>query len=131
MDKDRELIDICIEVFESVGIKRLSSMLKNYIELPDNESLDLIYQEALRWISFASGIKSRNFTFGNNFSLLKHFIISQSKEYSTSGDPMIVINKLTDESASFKDNPIKNLKIIYQNEEQRDIDYERLLIARH
>ena len=43
-----------------------------------------------------------------------------------SGNPVIVINKLEDETASFKDNPIKNLFIKYKDEELRDIDFERL-----
>ena len=76
-------------------------------------------------------IKKRNFVFGNDFSLLKGFIISQSKEYNKKGEPVIIINKLEDETASFKDNPIKNLYIIYEDEEQRDVDFERLLIARN
>lgn len=53
------------------------------------------------------------------------------KDYNKEGEPVIIINKLDDDTASFKDNPIKNLYIVYQNEVQRDIDFERLLLARN
>ena len=75
-------------------------------------------------------IKKKNFIFGNNYSLIKFFIISTEKDYDKNGRPVIIINRLEDETASFKDNPIKNLYIVYKNEDDRDIDYERLLIAR-
>lgn len=131
MSQDKEIIDLCIEVFEGVGLKRFAARLQNYKTLPNKESITKLYEEANNWINFAGNVKKRNFIFGNNFSLLKGFVISQSKEYNKKGEPVIVINKLEDETASFKDNPIKNLYIIYEDEEQRDIDFERLLIARN
>lgn len=131
MNQDRKIIDLCIKVFESAGLKRFAARLQNYETLPDKENEMKLYEEADNWINFAGNIKKRNFVFGNDFSLLKGFIISQSKEYNKKGEPVIIINKLEDETALFKDNPIKNLYIIYEDEEQRDVDFERLLIARN
>lgn len=130
MSKEKEIIELCTEVFKSIGAKRLASRLEDYIEFPDSSNLDKVYEEALRWQGFENEIKRKNFIFGNNYSLLKFFIISTEKDYDRNGRPVIIINKLEDETASFKDNPIKNCYIIYENEEDRDIDYERLLIAR-
>lgn len=131
MNQDKEIVNLCIEVFESVGLKRFAARLRNYETLPNKESIMKLYEEANNWINFAGNIKKRNFVFSNDFSLLKGFVISQSKEYNKKGEPVIIINKLEDETASFKDNPIKNLYIVYEDEEQRDVDFERLLIARN
>lgn len=130
MGKEQEIIELCIEVFKNLGVKRLASRLEDYIEFPDSSNLDKLYEEALRWIGFENEIKKKNFIFGNNYSLIKFFVISTEKDYDKNGRPVIIINRLEDETASFKDNPIKNLYIVYKNEDDRDIDYERLLIAR-
>lgn len=131
MKSDKEIIELCINVCIGAGLKRFASKLKDYITFPDKESEDKLYKEAETWIGFESNLKKRNFTFGNDFSILKGFIISQMKDYNKEGEPVIIINKLDDDTASFKDNPIKNLYIVYQNEVQRDIDFERLLLARN
>lgn len=131
MKSDKEIIELCIDVCTGAGLKRFASKLKDYIAFPDKENEDKLYKEAIMWIGFKSDLKKRNFTFGNDFSILKGFIISQMKDYNKEGEPVIIINKLDDDTVSFKDNPIKNLYIVYQNEVQRDIDFERLLLARN
>lgn len=96
------------------------------MEKPNNDAITGLYSEACLFDDFSEKNRKRVFTFGNEYSLLKYFIISFQKEYDDDGNPVIVINKLEDETASFKDNPIKNLFIKYKDEELRDIDFERL-----
>lgn len=131
MSTDKEVIELCKIVLENVGIKRIANKIGEYLKNPSsNTKIQELYDEALNWDGFNENFKKRNIVLGNNLSILKFFIITFQKDFNENGEPVIIINKLEDETASFKDNPIKNLYIIYKNEEDRDIDYERLLLMR-
>ena len=131
MSTDKEVIELCKIVLENVGIKRMANKIGEYLENPSsNTIIQEFYDEVLNWDGFNENFKKRNIVLGNNLSILKFFIITFQKDFNENGEPVIIINKLEDETASFKDNPIKNLYIIYKNEEDRDIDYERLLLMR-
>jgi hypothetical protein len=131
MSTDKEVIELCKIVLENVGIKRIANKIGEYLKNPSsNTKIQELYDEALNWDGFNENFKKRNIVLGNNLSILKFFIITFQKDFDENGEPVIIINKLEDETASFKDNPIKNLYIIYKNEEDRDIDYERLLLMR-
>lgn len=131
MSTDKEVIELCKIVLENVGIKRMANKIGEYLKNPSsNTKIQELYDEALNWDGFNENFKKRNIVLGNNLSILKFFIITFQKDFDENGEPVIIINKLEDETASFKDNPIKNLYIIYKNEEDRDIDYERLLLMR-
>lgn len=131
MSTDKEVIELCKIVLENVGIKRIANKIGEYLKNPSsNTKIQELYDEALNWNGFNENFKKRNIVLGNNLSILKFFIITFQKDFDENGEPVIIINKLEDETASFKDNPIKNLYIIYKNEEDRDIDYERLLLMR-
>lgn len=131
MSTDKEVIELCKIVLENVGIKRMANRIGEYLENPSSKTIiQELYDEALNWDGFNENFKKRNIVLGNNLSILKFFIITFQKDFNENGEPVIIINKLEDETASFKDNPIKNLYIIYKNEEDRDIDYERLLLMR-
>ena len=131
MSTDKEVIELCKIVLENVGVKRMANRIGEYLENPSSKTIiQELYDEALNWDGFNEIFKKRNIVLGNNLSILKFFIITFQKDFNENGEPVIIINKLEDETASFKDNPIKNLYIIYKNEEDRDIDYERLLLMR-
>lgn len=131
MSTDKEVIELCKIVLENVGAKRIANRIGEYLENPSSKTIiQELYDEALNWDGFNENFKKRNIVLGNNLSILKFFIITFQKDFNENGEPVIIINKLEDETASFKDNPIKNLYIIYKNEEDRDIDYERLLLMR-
>jgi hypothetical protein len=131
MSTDKEVIELCKIVLENVGIKRMANKIGEYLKNPSSKTIiQELYDEALNWDGFNENFKKRNIVLGNNLSILKFFIITFQKDFDENGEPVIIINKLEDETASFKDNPIKNLYIIYKNEEDRDIDYERLLLMR-
>jgi hypothetical protein len=131
MSTDKEVIELCKIVLENVGVKRMANRIGEYLENPSSKTIiQELYDEALNWDGFNENFKKRNIVLGNNLSILKFFIITFQKDFNENGEPVIIINKLEDETASFKDNPIKNLYIIYKNEEDRDIDYERLLLMR-
>jgi hypothetical protein len=131
MSTDKEVIELCKIVLENVGVKRMANRIGEYLKNPSSKTIiQELYDEALNWDGFNENFKKRNIVLGNNLSILKFFIITFQKDFNENGEPVIIINKLEDETASFKDNPIKNLYIIYKNEEDRDIDYERLLLMR-
>lgn len=131
MSTDKEVIELCKIVLENVGVKRMANRIGEYLENSSSKTIiQELYDEALNWDGFNENFKKRNIVLGNNLSILKFFIITFQKDFNENGEPVIIINKLEDETASFKDNPIKNLYIIYKNEEDRDIDYERLLLMR-
>ena len=123
MSTDKEVIELCKIVLENVGVKRMANRIGEYLENPSSKTIiQELYDEALNWDGFNENFKKRNIVLGNNLSILKFFIITFQKDFNENGEPVIIINKLEDETASFKDNPIKNLYIIYKNEEDRDIN---------
>ena len=128
MSTDKEVIELCKIVLENVGVKRMANRIGEYLENPSSKTIiQELYDEALNWDGFNENFKKRNIVLGNNLSILKFFIITFQKDFNENGEPVIIINKLEDETASFKDNPIKNLWVVYKSEEDRDRDFERLL----
>lgn len=128
MKKEVEVLIWCAEVFESMGVKRLPQKIATWIESSNDSNLENLLDEVQKWKDYAVNSKGRFFVFGDGqHTLMKFFIISYQKEWAEDGSPAIVINKLEDETASFKDNPIKNLWVKYPDEEMRDIDFERLM----
>lgn len=128
MGKDIDLLIGCAEVFTAIGLKRISRMIVDYLETPNSEKAEIFQKEVDSWKEYEKHSKGRMFVFSDGeYALMKYFIISYEKDWYLDGNPAIVINKLEDESASFKDNPIKNLWVVYKNEEDRDKDFERLL----
>lgn len=128
MGKDIDLLIGCAEVFTAIGLKRISRMIVDYLENPNSEKAEIFQKEVDSWKEYEKHSKGRMFVFSDGeHALMKYFIISYEKDWYLDGNPAIVINKLEDESASFKDNPIKNLWVVYKNEEDRDKDFERLL----
>lgn len=108
MSTDKEVIELCKIVLENVGIKRIANKIGEYLKNPSsNTKIQELYDEALNWDGFNENFKKRNIVLGNNLSILKFFIITFQKDFDENGEPVIIINKLEDETASFKDNPIK------------------------
>lgn len=129
MNRDKEVIELCRETFFNIGLKRLALKLGDYLSKKDN--ISELYEEALNLDNFSDDNKRRYFKFINgDYQILKFLIMTYEKGYSEEGKAEIIINKLEDETASFKDNPIKNLHIIYEDEKSRDIDFERLMLLK-
>ena len=128
MVKDIDILIGCAEVFNAIGLKRASRMIVDYLETPNSEKAEIFQKEVDSWKEYEKHSKGRMSVFSDGeHALMKYFIISYEKDWYSDGNPAIVINKLEDESASFKDNPIKNLWVVYKSEEDRDRDFERLL----
>lgn len=128
MGKDIDILIGCAEVFNAIGLKRISKKIIDYLENPNSDKAEIFQKEVEVWKEYEEHSKGRMFVFSDGeHALMKYFIISYEKDWYLDGNPAIVINKLEDESASFKDNPIKNLWVVYKNEEDRDKDFERLL----
>lgn len=126
MNYDKEVIEMCAEVFKSIGFKKMANTLEGYIALPDNNNLQKVCDEGMNWIDFSKLAKQRSFSFGNDYTINKYLIATAASRYNDNGDPIIAINELSDSDKAFKDNPIVNLYIVYDNEEERDKDYERV-----
>ena len=106
-------------------------MIVDYLENPNSDKAEIFQKEVEVWKEYEERLKGRMFVFSNGeHALMKYFIISYEKDWYSDGNPAIVINKLADESASFKDSPIKNLWVVYKSEEERDKDFERLLMIK-
>ena len=106
-------------------------MIVDYLENPNSDKAEIFQKEVEVWKEYEEQSKGRMFVFSDGeHALMKYFIISYEKDWYSDGNPAIVINKLADESASFKDNPIKNLWVVYNSEEDRDRDFERLLMIK-
>ena len=131
MGKDIDILIGCAEVFTAIGLKRISKKIVDYLENPNSDKAEIFQKEVDFWKESEERSNGWMFVFSDGeHVLMKYFIISYEKDWYSDGNPAIVINKLEDESASFKDNPIKNLWVVYKSEEERDKDFERLLIIK-
>lgn len=125
-----ECLTLCTEMFVELGANLFSRKLMAFIETEgDSESLEALYKEFELLLQFQEDNKKkkRMFTFGsvNDYMVSRFFIVSVKKKYSGDGEPILMINEMQDE-ITLKDNPIKNLKLIYEDEDDRDRDYEKL-----
>lgn len=127
---DKKALELCQDFFEKLGLKNIASSLNRFIIAPTELSLKALCTEIeVQTKTLEGNKKARYISFlDGQYNILKGFIISYSREYSSDGYPMIVINKLEDETASFKDNPIKNLYLKYKDEECFERDYEKLTL---
>lgn len=123
---DREILELCSEVFKACGFKKLGNRIDSYLLLPDEKNLQDVLDEGLSWLDFSKHSKERAFSFASGYTMNRFFIVTAEKKYNDDGDPIIAINELPDENVTFKDNPIRNLFIVYNDEELRDKDYERV-----
>lgn len=130
MKNAEEALIVAKEMFQELGIETFARSLQSFIESNGEESLlQKLYEEFESWIELQlnSKKKKRMFSFGNcdNYIVSRFFIISVLKRYENDGAPILILNEMP-EDVTLKDNPIKNLKLIYESEDDRDRDYEKL-----
>lgn len=133
MDKEIliELLTACSLIMKEAGLLTLSRKIMSATENPEEEELLSLYDEIEKWMGLGRVLKNKVIEFGNesSYSMIKYFIVTYERDYNDDGRPIIIINRLADSSDGFKDNPIKNLYLIYDDEEERDRDFEKIKIT--
>lgn len=124
-----EAIELCSQIFTDLGHQVISDKIKAIYNNPDIINLTNLYQEYEYLLSFLQEKKKRAFSFGdgNQLVMMLFYILSIKKEWNDDGRAVIIINEMPDE-VTIKDNPYKNVKVIYDDDEVRDRDFDRLKI---
>lgn len=122
---ENSVITVLKSLFDSLYLKDAYNYLKQKESSDKKISDKKIINEINNFIQKYN--RSYFYRFRNGSLLKKYYIVSVSIEWNCKNQPCIVINKLNDDSGYFKDNPIKNLYIVYDNVEDRDFDFEKLI----
>lgn len=129
MTEDQQLIlDTCLGIFQDTGLVLFHNKLKEVIESDyDPDKIDEFLVEYSNFIDFSTERKIKSVSFGDQsqYTLLRWFIISVGRRYDDDGAPLLILNEMP-EDATLKDNPIKNVVLSYEDEDQRDRDYMKV-----
>lgn len=126
-DKIELILNTCIDIFSDTGMVTFAKLLK---EIRDTDGLpstiEALQEEEKLWIDFESQKKRRMVQFGDESGYLaqRYHIVSVSSRWER-GFPSIILNEMP-EDLSLKDNPIKNVVLVYSDDRIRDRDYTRL-----
>ena len=58
-------------------------------------------------------------------TLPKYYVLTYNKDWDSNGAAILNINEMPEE-VNLKDNPIKNLRIIYDDVDARDRDFDKI-----
>lgn len=127
----KETIEISSNIIRTLGSSAIANKLDALLANPITESfLSLMIEVEFFLDNTLEEKKKRMFSFGagDELSIMRCFIVSVKKNWTLKGEPELIINEMP-EDVTLKDNPYKNLHVIYRDEITRDRDYDRLLIV--
>jgi hypothetical protein len=125
-------LDLCLKIIEdnpSTGL--ISSKLKTLIEVEDEESFKEFQRECWKRLLLKRNLeqsKSKFITLGSGdrvITLPKYYVLTYNKDWDSNGAAILNINEMPEE-VNLKDNPIKNLRIIYDDVDARDRDFDKI-----
>lgn len=129
-EKIKMILDACIDIFSDTGLIIFAKLVK---EIKDSDgsplSIEALKEEEKRWINFETQKKRRMVDFGDDsgYSVMRFHIVNIKKYWDLEGRPCIKLNDMPEE-VNLKDNPCKNVVLIYEDDRVRDRDYSRLRI---
>lgn len=126
MERNEELINICIDIFSDIGLINFANLLKRARDVKSKESFDALLEEESRWLNFETEKKRRMVSFGDGsqFIAMRYHIVNIHRTWR--GDkPALILNSMADD-VTMKDNPLKNVVLLYEDDRIRDRDYDRL-----
>lgn len=118
----------CQRVFEETGFQKFSQLLQNVIDSDfDIDDVEELEGEANTWKDFSLERKNKMIEFGceSMYAISRYYILSYNSYFDTYGRPCIALNEMPEE-VSLKDNPCKNVILIYSDVDVRDKDFQRL-----
>lgn len=126
-EKIEKILDTCIDIFSDTGLINFAKLVKKIRDTDgDPLAIEEFKKESSLWIHFLTEKKRRMVEFGDTerYSVMRYHLVSvRAMWYNES--PAIKLNEMPDD-VTLKDNPIKNVILIYETPEIRDRDYARL-----
>lgn len=122
-----EILEKLRDVLGSFNCETVVKALDDYFETGNTDGLEEKIDDLIETTSIHKFFYSFQ-TRDGEYTIKKRLIEAFIKRLDESGNPIIEINPIEDSAAQFKNNPIKNLVMIYSNEESRDCEYEKLKI---
>lgn len=126
MERNEELINICIDIFSDIGLINFANLLKRARDVKSEESFVALLEEESRWLNFETEKKRRMVEFGDEsrFIAMRYHIVNVYRTWQENR-PVLILNSMA-EDVTMKDNPLKNVVLLYEDDRVRDRDYDRL-----
>jgi hypothetical protein len=122
-----QVIDICIDIFSDTGLVNFAKLLKRVRDTDaSQESIDDLLAEENKWLNFEGEKKRRMVAFGDDsqFLAMRFHIVNAYRTWRAN-KAALIINEMPEE-VNMKDNPLKNIVLLYDDDRLRDRDYARL-----
>lgn len=129
-EKIEMILDTCIDIFSDTGLINFAKLVK---EIKDSAgsplSIEALKEEEKLWVNFEVKKKRRMVDFGDDssYSVMRYHIVNIKRFWDNQARPCIKLNEMPEE-VNLKDNPCKNVVLIYDDDRLRDRDYSRLRI---
>lgn len=128
-EKIEMILDTCIDIFSDTGMVNFAKILKKIRDTDgDPLSIEELKKEEKLWINFESQKKRRMIQLGEDYTVMRYHIVSAKRFWDINHRPCILLNEMPEE-VNLKDNPIKNVVLIYEDDILRDRDYSRLRLV--
>ncbi len=130
LNENMELLLASIsELLGDMKMNIFKEKLEKVIAFPDNTSIVDFIEEYTKWSEKNYFKKERLFVFSNGkLALTRIYIVSAEMKYTDEGIPEIIINEMPD-AVNLKDNPYKNVRVRYENEDDCSRDFDRLKLV--
>ena len=123
------ILDTCIDIFSDTGMVNFAKILKKIRDTDgDPLSIEELKKEEKLWINFESQKKRRMIQLGEDYTVMRYHIVSAKRFWDVNQRPCILLNEMPEE-VNLKDNPIKNVVLVYEDDILRDRDYSRLRLV--
>lgn len=117
------------ELLGDMKMNVFKEKLEKVIDFPSDASVADFIEEYTKWSEKNYFKKERLFVFANGkLALTRIYIVSAEMRYTDEGIPEIIINEMPD-AVNLKDNPYKNVRVRYENEDDCSRDFDRLKLV--
>ena len=130
LNENMELLLTSIsELLGDMKMNVFKEKLEKVIDFPSDASVADFIEEYTKWSEKNYFKKERLFVFANGkLALTRIYIVSAEMRYTDEGIPEIIINEMPD-AVNLKDNPYKNVRVRYENEDDCSRDFDRLKLV--
>lgn len=125
----KDALDVLSVLGASIS-DRLERAISSIRISPTEENLDELITVVDDLNQIREEKKQRMFLFGDESKMMvmRCFVLTVTKDWSDDSRPMLKINEMP-EGVTMKDNPIRNMFLIYDDIDLRDRDFDRLKIV--
>lgn len=122
-----EVLNIVGSLLDDLGLSYLGNIVRKVSDDGDASDILELKEECERFYNFDTQRKRRMIEFGDEgkFAVMRYHIVNIKSEWDADFRPIIILNQMPEE-VTLKDNPIKNITLVYLDDKLRDRDYARL-----